>query len=112
MPKTGGGVRRLIPVDVESTRGDIHSEFPNSPAQFQRVQEFPIMMQHMKGNFNSIPKHIYILVRVYDVDDISGVENGKAKDHTKMVLLVDPWEYYNADRLFMKFKGHLVGLMV
>lgn len=70
------------------------------------------MMQQMKGDIDSIPTDIYILVRVYEVDIIATDENGKEKDGSKIAFLVDPWEYYHADRLILKHKGHFVGSMV
>ena len=52
------------------------------------------MMQQMKGDIDSIPGDVYIIVRVYDVDVgvIVADENGKGKETSKMVFLVDPWE--------------------
>ena len=72
----------------------------------------PAMMQQMKGGEGPIPTDVYILARVYDVDLDSKeakAKNGKGKVACKTVFLVDPWEYYHADRLILKHQGHLVG---
>ncbi|KAG0645662.1 hypothetical protein D0Z07_8708 [Hyphodiscus hymeniophilus] len=79
-------------IDVKSTRGDVHSEFYVSPVQFQRARDLSIMMQQMKGDIDSIPTDVYIIVRVYDVDVNAASEKGKGKETSKMVFLVDPWE--------------------
>jgi len=69
------------------------------------------MMQQMKGDVDSTPDDIYILVRVYDVGVV--VRDGEGKgDEAKMLFVVDPWESYHADRLVIKPQGKLVGSIV
>jgi hypothetical protein len=99
---------------VKSTRGDLRAECSISPAQFRRARDFSIMMQQMRRDVDSIPNDVYILVRIYEVDGIAADENGKRKekDASKITFLVDTWEYYHANRLIVKHKGHLVGSVV
>jgi hypothetical protein len=99
-------------IDVKSTKGDFRSEFSISPAQFRRARDLSVMMQQIKGDVDSIPTDAYILARAYEVDLIVNDEGGKGKDISRTVFLVDPWEYYCADRLLLKHKGQLVGSIV
>lgn len=76
------------------------------------------MMQRMKGDGDEeVPKDVYILVMVHGVDVVDGIEmdeggTGKGKGVDRMAVLVDPWEYYHADKLKLRFKGQLVGKVI
>lgn len=70
------------------------------------------MTQQMKGDVDSIPSDVYILVRVFQVDTIARDEKGKGKGAANMIFLVDPWEYYHADKLRVRHKGQLMGSIV
>lgn len=98
-------------LDVKSTLGDLRSAFPVTPSQFQHARNFSVMMQQMKGEEVSVPTDVYILVRVFDVGAIVKDEEGNERDDTKMAFLVDPWEYYHADKLVLNPK-RLVGSVV
>ncbi|CZS90250.1 uncharacterized protein RAG0_01389 [Rhynchosporium agropyri] len=101
-------------IDVKSSTGDLRADFLVTPAEFQRARKFSVMVQQMKGDDDDIPTDVYILVRVYDIDVKSKQAKspkGKAKA-CKTVFLVDPWEYYHADRLLLKHGGDLVGSVI
>lgn len=75
------------------------------------------MVQSMKGDEDFVPSDVYILARVYDVDmkqaKVSKVsKKGKGKECAKTVFVVDPWEYYHADKLVLKHDGQFVGSIV
>ncbi|CZT44957.1 uncharacterized protein RSE6_05219 [Rhynchosporium secalis] len=101
-------------IDVKSSTGDLRADFLVTPAEFQRARKFSVMVQQMKGDDDDIPTDVYRLVRVYDIDVKSKQAEspkGKAKA-CKTVFLVDPWEYYHADRLLLKHGGDLVGSVI
>jgi hypothetical protein len=108
----------LYHIDVKTTRGGLTSEFEVSSTMFKRARVLSVMMQQMKGDVDEIPKDVYILARVYDVDMVAGEETdigkGKGKENfgSKIVFLLDPWEQYHKDRLILKHKGMLVGSIV
>lgn len=99
-------------IDVKSTRGDIHSQFTVTPAQFQRARDFSVMMQQMKGDAGSIPTGVYILARIYDLKSTPRGEESAKNNESKITFLVDPWEYYHADKLLLKHTGKLIGTIV
>lgn len=70
------------------------------------------MTQQMKGGVDSIPKDVYIFARVYEAEKIEVSLGAKGKNSVKIVLVVDPWEYYHADRLVLKHKERLVASIV
>jgi len=99
-------------IDVKSTRGDIHAQFTITPAQFQRARDFSVMMQQMKGNADSIPTDVYILARISDVKSTPTNEEGDKSNNSKIAFLVDPWEYYHADKLLLKHTGKMIGTII
>jgi hypothetical protein len=107
-------------IDVRTTHGGLTAEFEVSPVMFKRARDLSVMMQQMKGDVDEVPRDVYILARVYDVDVVAIGENekrngelkGKKGGGVKMVFLVDPWEAYHKDRLILKHKGMVVGSMV
>ncbi|KAL2075234.1 hypothetical protein VTL71DRAFT_177 [Oculimacula yallundae] len=107
-------------IDVKSCTGDLRADFVITPVEFQRAKEFSVMVQQMKGNENSIPTDVYILARVYDIVAKSKqAKNSKGKEKAvyNVVFLVDPWEYYHADRLLLKhedlfsFAAHILNAL-
>ncbi|KAF8849225.1 hypothetical protein BDZ45DRAFT_240473 [Acephala macrosclerotiorum] len=104
-------------IDVKATRGDLKSEFVISQQEFERARELSIMMQRMNGDGEEgVPKNVYILVRVHGVDvldmEMEDDGKGKGKGVDRMAVLVDPWEYYHADKLKLRSKGQLFGRVV
>ncbi len=81
------------------------------------------MMQQMKGDEGEVPKDVYILVRVYDVNidefaqgnvaAVGGKDKGKGREDDeggkKVLFLVDPWECYLKERLLLRHKERLTG---
>lgn len=64
-----------------------------------------------------MPKNVYIIARVCDLESVvrkgkSGEGDAEAGRAAKIVFLVDPWEYYHADRLVLRHKGKLVASIV
>jgi hypothetical protein len=70
------------------------------------------MMQQMKGDVGSIPTDVYILARISDMKVTSAKEYAAKHDGLKIAFLVDPWEYYHADRLLLKHKGKMTGTII
>jgi hypothetical protein len=66
-------------IDVKTTPGGLSSEFEVSPAMFKRARVLSVMMLQMQGDVDEIPKDVYILARVYDVDMIAREKNSIEK---------------------------------
>lgn len=58
---------------------------------------------------------MFILLRGFVRLIVLGDEDegkGKEKEVSKIVFLIDPWQYYHAGRLELRYKGGLSGAIV
>jgi hypothetical protein len=79
--------------------------------EFERARELSIMVQQMRGDVGSVPRDIYVLVRVWDVGEGDG-EGDLTGGKEKVMFLVDPWEHYHAERLGLRSKGGFIGSLM
>ncbi|KUJ23972.1 uncharacterized protein LY89DRAFT_712924 [Mollisia scopiformis] len=91
-------------IDVKAAKGDVKSEFVLSPVEFERAKRFSVLMREEgKG-----PRDVYILARVFDV----GVQEEGEGEESRMVFLVDPWEFWHAGRMGVRVEGRVLGTIV
>ncbi|KAI9054809.1 hypothetical protein LZ554_001954 [Drepanopeziza brunnea f. sp. 'monogermtubi'] len=118
-------------IDVKSSVGGLASEFAVTGAELRRAKEMSGVVRmgnvaDRKGKGKEEegerpPRDVYILARVYDVDvgsqnsvDVDGKGKGRVNgdEGSKMLFLVDPWEYYHKERLLLRCEGQVFGSIV